>query len=214
MTADPFDIRRIELDGETSVWLPAPRPIEGANPEPEPEAEPAPAPARPAAPVRPVAVVAAVAVAGAALLRLGLTGEGLLAASTLAVLTVLAAIDLEVRLLPNRIVFPASLGAIAWQAMFFPDRLVECLIAGAGAAVVFLLPSLIQPGAIGMGDVKVAAFIGFVLGSDVIAALAVGSLLSAPVALVLLLVRGSAARRATLPFGPFLALGAAVALLA
>ena len=212
MTADPFDIRRIELDAETSVWLPAPRPAEGENPEPEPEPELAPA--RPAARVRPVAAVAALAMAGAALLRLGPTREGLLAASTLALLMVLAAIDLEVRLLPNRIVFPACLGAIAWQAIFFPDRLVECLIAGVGAALTFLLPSLIQPGAIGMGDVKVAAFLGVVLGADVIAALVVGSLLAAPVALVLLLVERSGARRAALPLSPFLALGTAVALLA
>ena len=211
MTADPFDIRRIELDADPAVWLPAPRPAQGD--EPEPDSQPEPAPARPAARVRPAAAVVAAAVAGAALLRLGPTREGLLAASTLAVLTVLAAIDLEVRLLPNRIVFPACLGAIAWQAILFPDRLVECLIAGVGAALVFLLPSLIQPGAIGMGDVKVAAFLGIVLGADVIAALLVGSLLSAPVALVLL-AKGYGARRAALPFGPFLALGAAVALLA
>jgi leader peptidase (prepilin peptidase)/N-methyltransferase len=210
MSADSFDIRRIELDAGTSVWLPARLPAEGEEPEPPPELEPA----RPAARVRPVAAIAAAAAASAALLRLGASREGLLAAGTLAVLTVLAAIDLEVRLLPNRIVFPAALGAIAWQAIFFPDRLVECLIAGVGAALVFLLPSLIQPGAIGMGDVKVAGFLGVVLGADVIAALIVGSLLSAPVALVLLLVRRSAARRAALPFGPFLALGAAVALLA
>jgi leader peptidase (prepilin peptidase) / N-methyltransferase len=208
MSADPFDIRRIELDAGTSVWLPARRPDEGEEPEPPPE------PARPAARVRPAAAIAAAALAGAALLRLGATREGLLAAATVAVLTVLAAIDLEVRILPNRIVFPAVLGAIAWQALIFPDRLVECLIAGVGAALVLLLPSLIQPGAIGMGDVKVAAFLGLVLGADVIGALIVGSLLSAPVALVLLLVKGSAARRAALPFGPFLALGAAIALLA
>jgi leader peptidase (prepilin peptidase)/N-methyltransferase len=212
MTADPFDIRRIDLDADTSIWLPARRPAEGENPEPEPERESAPA--RAAASVRPVAAATAVAVAGAALLRLGPTHEGLLAASTLAVLTLLAAIDLEVRLLPNRIVVPATLGAIAWQAIFFPDRLIECLIAGVGAAVMLLLPSLIQPGAIGMGDVKVAAFLGVVLGADVIAALVVGSLLSAPVALGLLLVKGSGARRAGLPFGPFLALGTAVTLLA
>jgi leader peptidase (prepilin peptidase)/N-methyltransferase len=64
-----------------------------------------------------------------------------------------------------------------------------------------------------MGDVKVAAFLGIVLGADVIAALLVGSLLSAPVALALLLIAGKGARRTALPFGPFLALGAAVVLL-
>ena len=210
MSADPFEIRRIELDADTSVWLPAPRATDVEDPEPKAPA----APERPVARIRPAAAVAAAAVASAALLRLGTTREGLLAAWTLAVLTILAAVDLEVQLLPNRIVFPATLGAIAWQAIFFPDRLVECLVAGLGAGLVFLVPSLIQPGAIGMGDVKVAAFLGVVLGGSVIAALVMGSLLSAPVALALLLVRGSGARRAALPFGPFLALGAALALLA
>jgi leader peptidase (prepilin peptidase) / N-methyltransferase len=210
MSADPFDIRRIELDAGTSVWLPARPPAEGEEPEPPPELEPA----RPAARVRPVVAIAAAAAASAALLRLGPTREGLLAAWVLATLTVLAAIDLEVRLLPNRIVFPAILGATAWQSVFFPDRLLECLTAGVLAALVLLLPSLFQPGAVGIGDVKVTAFLGIVLGGDVMVALLAGSLLSAPAALAMLLRRGAAARRAALPFGPFLAMGAAVALLA
>jgi leader peptidase (prepilin peptidase) / N-methyltransferase len=207
MSADPFDIRRIELDADTSVWVPVERPAE--TEAPEPSAEP-----RQIARVRPAAAVAAAGAAGVALLRLGPTREGLLAACTLAVLTILAAIDLEVRLLPNRIVFPAILGAIAWQATFFPERLVECLVAGLGAGLVFLLPSLVRPGAVGMGDVKLAAFLGVVLGAGVVGALITGSLLAAPVALALLLVNGTGARGAALPFGPFLALGAGVALLA
>ena len=207
MSADPYDIRRIDLDADTSVWLPARRPTEPEDPEP-------PARDRPSARVRPAVAVAAAAAAGVALLLLGPTRDGLLAAWTLAVLTVLAAIDLEVHLLPNRIVFPAILGAIAWQAVFFPDRLGECLVAGVVAALVLLVPSLFHPGAVGMGDVKVTAFLGLVLGGDVITALLVGSLASAPVALAVLVARGTAARGAALPFGPFLALGAAVALLA
>lgn len=207
MSADPYEIRRIDLDADTSVWLPAAPPAKTEDPEPPVEEQPS-------VRVRPAAVVAAGATAGVALLRLGPTRDGLLAAAALAVLTILAAIDLEVRLLPNRIVFPAILGAIAWQAVFFPGRLVECLAAGVVAGLVLLMPSLFQPGAVGMGDVKVAAFLGVVLGGDVVTALLVGSLLSAPVALGMLVARGAAARRAALPFGPFLAIGAAVALLA
>jgi leader peptidase (prepilin peptidase)/N-methyltransferase len=207
MSSDPFDIRRIELDAATSVWIPDRRPANTDEPDP-------PAPAPPVVRVRPAAVVGAATAAGVALVRLGPTREGLLAAWVLAVLVVLAAIDLEVRLLPNRIVFPAILCAIAWQAVFFPDRLAECLVAGAVAGGVLLLPSLFLRGAVGMGDVKVTAFLGVVLGADVIVALLAGSLLSAPVALAILLVGGAGARRTALPFGPFLALGAAVALLA
>jgi prepilin signal peptidase PulO-like enzyme (type II secretory pathway) len=206
MSSDPFDIRRIELDADTSVWIPDRRLADTMEPDP-------PSPARPVVRVRPTAVVAATAAAGVALLRLGPTHEGLLAAWVLAVLVLLAAIDFEVRLLPNRIVYPAILCAIAWQAAFFPDRLAECLVAGVAAGAVLLLPSLIQPGAVGMGDVKVTAFLGVVLGSHVVVALLAGSLLSAPIALAILLVGGAGAKRTALPFGPFLTVGAAIALL-
>ena len=206
MSADDFGIRRIEMDADTAIWIPSSQPANTGIPTP-------PAPARPAVRVRPAAVVVAVAAAGIALARFGPTRDGLLAAWVLAVLSVLAAIDVETRLLPNRIVFPAILGAIAWQAAFFPAHLLECLIAGALAGAVLLLPSLFRPGAVGMGDVKVTAFLGVVLGANVVDALLVGSLLSAPVALGMLLVGGAGARRAALPFGPFLALGAAIALL-
>ena len=76
-----------------------------------------------------------------------------------------------------------------------------------------LLPSLFRRGAIGMGDVKVAALLGAALGAPVAMALAVGSLAAWPVALVLV-VRGASVRGATIPFGPFLAFGGAVMLLA
>ena len=64
-----------------------------------------------------------------------------------------------------------------------------------------------------MGDVKVAALLGAALGAPVVLALAVGSLAAWPVALVLVLRRASV-RGATIPFGPFLAFGGAVMLLA
>ena len=207
MAADPFDIRRIDLDGETSVWVPVKPP---AEPAPAPESESAPARAWR---VRPAGVTLGAALAGLALLRLGLSAHAALAAGLLAVLGVLAVIDLESRILPNRIIGPAAVGVLAFQAAFFPGRLVECILAGLGAALLLLLPSVIQGGAIGMGDVKLAGLLGVGLGGGVLVALTVGSLASAPVALVMLL-RGSSRRGTTLPFGPFLAFGAAVTLLA
>jgi leader peptidase (prepilin peptidase) / N-methyltransferase len=207
MSTDPFEIRRIDLDAETSLWIPNRRPATSEEPDP-------PEPARTRMRVRPAAVAGVATAAGLALVRFGPTREGLLAAWVLAVLTVLAAIDLEVRLLPNRVVVPAIACAIAWQTVFFPDRLAECLVAGVVAGAVLLLPTLLQPGAVGMGDVKVAAFLGVVLGAEVITALLAGSLMSAPVALAMLLVGAPRARRAALPYAPFLAAGAAIALLA
>jgi leader peptidase (prepilin peptidase) / N-methyltransferase len=65
----------------------------------------------------------------------------------------------------------------------------------------------------GMGDVKLGFLLGAALGRDVITALALGSLAALPVALYVFARRGRGAREATLPYGPFLALGAAVVLL-
>jgi len=203
MSADEFDIRRIELDADTAIWVRGRRQPGAGEPGPPP----------PAVRVRPAAIVVAAVAGGIALVRFGPSEQGLLAAWVLAVLTVLAAIDLEARVLPNRIVFPGLICAIGWNAAFSPDRLVECLVAGLVAGAVLLLPSLVQPGAVGMGDVKVTAFLGIVLGADVIVALLAGSLAAAPVALSMLLVGGAGSRRTAMPFGPFLAVGAAIALL-
>jgi prepilin signal peptidase PulO-like enzyme (type II secretory pathway) len=103
---------------------------------------------------------------------------------------------------------------LVWQLVFFADRVPECLIAAVGAGAFLLLPSLLQPGAVGMGDVKLAALLGLALGADVVGALLIGSISAAPVAGAILLVRGAEGRRAVLPFGPFLALGAGIVLLA
>jgi leader peptidase (prepilin peptidase)/N-methyltransferase len=146
------------------------------------------------------------------LVRLGATPEGLLAAVVLGVLGVLTVIDLEHRLLPNRIVGPAAITVLLLQAGLFPGRLVECIIAAACTSLLLLLPALLRRNALGMGDVKLAGVLGAALGGKVLAALTLGSLASAPVALFLLL-RGTEGRSATLPFGPFLTFGTAVVLL-
>jgi leader peptidase (prepilin peptidase) / N-methyltransferase len=204
MPVDPLEIQRIDVDSETSVWLPVtPR---AASDEPQR------APAAPTWRVRPAGVMLGAVLAGAALLRLGLTSDGVFAAGLLAVLGVLAVIDLEFRVLPNRILGPAAVAVLVLQAALFPDRLVECIVAGLGAALLLLLPTLFQRRAMGMGDVKLAGLLGLALGGKVLVALMLGSLASVPAALVLV-VRGSSMRGATLPFGPFLAFGAAVTLL-
>lgn len=159
------------------------------------------------------AVAAGAVLSAAALGRSGITPEGLLAAGLLPVLAALAAIDLRARVLPNRIIGPALAGVLAWQLIFFTERAPECLAAAVGAGAFLLVPSLLQPGAMGMGDVKLAALLGLALGADVIAALLVGLVGAAPVAAGTLVLGGAEARRTAIPLGPFLALGAGVVLL-
>jgi leader peptidase (prepilin peptidase)/N-methyltransferase len=164
--------------------------------------------------VHPLAAALGAVLALVALLRLGVTPHGIVAAGVLAVLTVLSAIDLRWRLLPNQIVLPATGVVLAWQLAFFPGRAPEWILAALGAGTLLLVPALLKPGGLGMGDVKLAALLGATLGTAVLNALTLGFLALVPVGLVLLVRRGRAARRATLPLGPFLAVGAAVVLLA
>jgi leader peptidase (prepilin peptidase)/N-methyltransferase len=72
---------------------------------------------------------------------------------------------------------------------------------------------LVYRGGLGMGDVKLVAFIGAALGENVVAALVIGTLLSAVVAGAILFREGSAARKRAIPLGPFLAAGAIIVLL-
>ncbi|MGH3058155.1 MAG: prepilin peptidase [Gaiellaceae bacterium] len=161
-------------------------------------------------------VVTAVAagVAMALLLRYGATGRGLVAASLAALLVLLSAIDLERRILPNALVLPAIGVAVPAQLLVDPGRWLEWTLGAFGAALVLLLPLAAGRAGVGMGDVKLAFLLGLVLGEGVLLAIVVASLAVLPVALALLARHGGAGMRMGVPFGPFLALGAVVALLA
>ncbi len=103
---------------------------------------------------------------------------------------------------------------LAAQAVFYPERLLESVIAAFVAAAITFAPALFNPAAMGMGDVKLAGFLGVLLGLDAIPALMLGFLATAPVLAVMFVLRGREARRTAIPLGPFLALGAAIVLLA
>jgi leader peptidase (prepilin peptidase) / N-methyltransferase len=157
------------------------------------------------------AAASALVVAGC-FYRFGLGTEAVVASCFAVVLVLLATIDLERRVIPNRIVLPATGLILVTQIALSPDRALEWVAAALGAALFLLLPLLIYPSGMGMGDVKLALLLGAGLGWAVVPALFVG-LMAAFVAAVVVLVRGGlAARKTALPFGPFLALGGLVAL--
>jgi leader peptidase (prepilin peptidase)/N-methyltransferase len=202
---ETHELRRIDVgDG---IYVQVPLPAAEAAP-----AAFAPARAR-AWTLSPVAAALGAALGVAALLRLGTSREGVLAAVLLPVLTVLAAIDLRVRLLPNRILVPTAVAVLAWQLALAPARAGEWLLAAAGAAALLLVPTLFRPGGVGMGDVKLAALLGAALGRDVLATLMLGFLAMLPVAVFALVRRGAPGRATALPMGPFMALAATVVLL-
>jgi leader peptidase (prepilin peptidase)/N-methyltransferase len=163
----------------------------------------------------------ALALAGAAsgiaaavmLTHFGLGARGLIEAFAAVVLVVLAAIDVQTRLLPNRIVLPAAAVVLAAQLVFFPSHAPTVIGAAIGTALFFFIPTLISARAVGMGDVKLGLLIGAALGKHVPEALLLASLAMFPVALALLVRHGREARGTAIPFGPFLAGGSILALL-
>jgi len=128
-------------------------------------------------------------------------------------LVALAAYDVESRRLPNRITLPVAAAAVVLRVIFERDALREVVLAGVISFVVFWVLALVMRGGLGMGDVKLAGMLGFLLGNAVVVALALG-VLAGGVWSVILLGSGRAGLRSSIAYGQFLALGGAVAILA
>ena len=125
---------------------------------------------------------------------------------------VIAAIDLEVHLVLNRVIYPAILvGPLAAAVYGVP---VESSIIGAITGFLLLLVlHLIAPAGMGAGDVKLAAFLGEITGfPGVFVALFAASVVGGVVA-ALLLLSGIKSRKDPIPFAPFLVFGAAFGLI-
>jgi prepilin signal peptidase PulO-like enzyme (type II secretory pathway) len=141
-------------------------------------------------------------------------GRALVVTGLAGVLVVLSTIDLERRVIPNRIVLPATVLLLLAQLALFPGRAPEWMLAPLAVGLVMVIPTLLGRSWMGMGDVKLAMLIAIGLGWASIGALLVAFACVFPVALAILIRGGLAARKATIPFGPFLALGALIVLFA
>ena len=149
---------------------------------------------------------------GGCALRFGLTPYALLAAGFCVILVVLSAIDLELRILPDRIVLPATVVVLLAQEIRQPS--LEWPLAGLAAALFLFIAAVIYPRGMGMGDVKLMLLVGAMLGRTVAVALMIGLLSALVPAAVLFARHGRVARSMKIPLGPFLAVGAVVALFA
>ena len=145
-------------------------------------------------------------------LAFGATADALLASAFCIVLVTLSAIDLEYRIVPNRIVLPAAAVCLVAQTVLHPSPVWA--LCALGASGFLLAAALVYPKGMGMGDVKLALLLGAMLGRSVTVALMVGFLSALLPAAVLALRHGSKARKLAIPFVPFLAFGAVVALFA
>ena len=148
----------------------------------------------------------------ACFVRFGLSGRAFVAALFAATLVVLSAIDVERRILPDLIVLPATVIVLAAQIALFPDRALEWVLASFGAALFLFLALVAYPRGMGMGDVKLALLLGAALGKAVAVALMLGMLAALAGSTILFARHGLRARKMMIPFGPFLAFGALIAL--
>ncbi|GAB4248654.1 MAG: A24 family peptidase [Thermoleophilia bacterium] len=130
----------------------------------------------------------------------------------LAVLVTITFIDIDHQIIPDRIVLPAAgVGLVAASALE-PGRWWVYVVSSLGAGGFLLAIGLLWAGGMGFGDVKMALMMGAVLGSAVIVAMFVSFLVGGLTGVALVLA-GRKGRRDKVPFGPFLAVGSAVAAL-
>ncbi len=144
--------------------------------------------------------------------KFGIHPEALVASFFCLVLVAISATDIELGIIPNRIVLPAFVVVLAAQTAIYPSP--EWILAALGAAGFLFAAALVAPRGMGMGDVKLALVLGAMLGTTVAVGMMVGLLAAMVPAIVLFIRLGVGARKVKLPFGPFLAIGAVVALFA
>jgi leader peptidase (prepilin peptidase)/N-methyltransferase len=190
----------------------------------EPAAQPEPASETPAkverAPLRDLlptgTLLVAVAASSVALVvgsfaRYGFSGHALVGAVFCPTLVLLAVIDLKHRVLPNAIILPASLAVGLIVAVSAPGDFLAHFLAGLALGGFFFAFAAFFPGSLGMGDAKLGFLLGLALGAKTLGAtlIAFAGLLVG--ALYVLATRGISARKDSIPFGPFLALGGILA---
>jgi leader peptidase (prepilin peptidase)/N-methyltransferase len=162
--------------------------------------------------LRRAALALAVVTAAAVAFRYGADPAAAVAAAAAFVLVVLAAIDLEQRRVPNVIVVPAAVVVLAGRIATDPHRAWIWVAAAFGAAFVFFVLAVAYPPGLGMGDVKLVLLIGATLGSAVVVGLLLGTLTAGLTGVALIARHGSAARRRSVAYAPFLCFGALVTL--
>jgi len=161
-----------------------------------------------------------------AYLRFDYSVTFLIVAAAVALLVVIAIIDLEHKLILNRIVLPSIVVALVvapfWNELGIERSLLgettllssfaNSAVAGIGAFAFFFVILLIFPQGMGGGDVKMAGLLGVMLGFPGVAVAIVGAIVAGgAIAVTLVLFRGRG-RKDAIPFGPFLSAGGLVAL--
>jgi leader peptidase (prepilin peptidase)/N-methyltransferase len=122
-------------------------------------------------------------------------------------------IDLDHRIIPNKLMLLGTVVSVALVLLTDPDSITEHLIAAAGAGGFLLVAALAYPAGMGMGDVKLAFVMGLFLGRDVGPAMLVALVAGSVVGALIIARKGAQeGRKTAIPFGPYLAFGGLVGL--
>lgn len=127
-------------------------------------------------------------------------------------LIVASAVDLELRVIPNRLLMVMGAAVIALKGLIGAQLLWPAILGALGAGIFLLVPALLYPGGMGGGDVKLAAVIGLYLGwPSAFLAVILGITIAAVAGMgwALLTKQGL---KVLIPLGPFLSAGAILAL--
>src|SRR5215207_3758264 len=134
---------------------------------------------------------------------------GLLVVTALVPITL---IDLDHRIIPNRITGPAAIAALVAIVALDTGFLLESVIAGIAGGGFFLIAAVLYPRGMGMGDVKLAGVLGLYLGRAVAPAILMALVGGVVVGAAIIARKGvTEGRKTAVPFGPFLALGGLIA---
>jgi leader peptidase (prepilin peptidase)/N-methyltransferase len=134
--------------------------------------------------------------------------------------TAISIVDLREKRIPNRmLIVAAPVVALLLVAGLLltgePARLLAVLIGAAALFVLYFVIALVVPAAMGMGDVKLAAVLGGVLGAAGLTGWLVGLLaafLVGGIVAVIALIAGRVGWRGSIPFGPWMVVGAVIGL--
>lgn len=152
--------------------------------------------------------------------RYGLGWNALIYCILVSALIVITFIDLDFQIIPDRITLAGiPLGLLAGSfllsdpflrssALGFKSSIIGFLAGG----LLFYMVAVLSKGGMGGGDIKMMAMLGSLMGwKSVFLTTFLGSLMGSIIGIFLMLFKGKG-RKAKIPFGPFLALGAIITL--
>ena len=143
----------------------------------------------------------------------GLGWPALMLAVFVSILIIASVIDIYHHIIPDGLVITGVLAGIPLTLIQSTDKLVNGLIGFLAAGLIMLLIAIVSKGGMGGGDIKLSAFLGLYLGwQGVLLAMFIAFFLGGMTGIYLLL-SGRKGRKDPVPFGPFLALGALLAVL-